>query len=63
MLMVFVWNTVYNKQKGTKGYEDPATLIAIFELKADGTRKYQKPIHSRPWPAWPSPRPLSQVRR
>jgi hypothetical protein len=43
-LAVFVWQKVYTKQKGGKGYEDPSSLIVIFEFRADSTPKYKRPL-------------------
>ena len=43
-LAVFAWKKVYTKQKGGNGYEDPSSLIAIFEFRADGTLKYKNPL-------------------
>jgi hypothetical protein len=43
-LAVFYWSTVYSKQKGMKGYEDPCSLIVMYELKSNGEMKYKRPM-------------------
>ena len=43
-LIALFWQTTYTKIKGMNGYEDPSALLVIYEFRADGTLKYQRPM-------------------
>jgi hypothetical protein len=43
-ISVSYWKKTYTKMKGMNGYEDPCSLIVLFEYRADHTLKHKKPI-------------------
>lgn len=46
-LRIYYWKKTYSKMKGMNGYEDPSAVVVIFEHRADGSLKYEKPLAIR----------------